>query len=84
MDMQMPEKDGLQATFSIREYEEIEQIAHPAYVVALTASAMAEDKQLCINAGMDNFLSKPFTEDELRQIIIDVAHRQKSMHLYDK
>jgi Signal transduction histidine kinase len=84
MDMQMPEADGLQATFFIREYEENIQISHPAYVVALTANAMAEDKQLCFNAGMDNFLSKPFTESELRQIIIDVAHRQKSMHINDK
>lgn len=84
MDLQMPETDGLQATFLIRDYEEAQQIAHPAYVVALTANALAENKQMCFNAGMDNFLGKPFTESELRQIIIDVAHRQKSMQLYDK
>mgnify|MGYP000886987326 CR=1 FL=1 len=84
MDMQMPSVDGLQATLLIREYELAQQKDQPAYVVALTANAMAEDKQMCFNVGMDNFLSKPFTESELRQIIIDVAHRQKSKLTYDE
>lgn len=84
MDLQMPETDGLRATNLIRHYEETEQIAHQAYIVALTANAMDENKQMCFNAGMDNFLGKPFTEGELRQVIVDVAHRLKSMQLYDK
>jgi signal transduction histidine kinase len=78
MDIQMPIIDGLQATLLIREYERLELKSRSAYVVALTANAMAEDKQMCFTAGMDNFLSKPFTESELRQIIVDLAHRQKS------
>lgn len=77
MDMQMPEIDGLQSTQMIRKYELDENILRPAYVVALTANALSEDKQLCLSVGMDNFLSKPFTEGDLRQIIMDVARRQK-------
>ncbi len=84
MDMQMPVIDGLQATILIREYEQTTQKSTPAYVVALTANAMAEDKQLCFTAGMNNFLSKPFTENELRQIIIDLANRQNKRPLYDE
>jgi CheY-like chemotaxis protein/anti-sigma regulatory factor (Ser/Thr protein kinase) len=77
MDMQMPEVDGLQATRMIREFEFHEHILLPAYVVALTANALAEDKQLCFSVGMNNFMSKPFTEGELRQILIEVARRQR-------
>jgi len=78
MDMQMPEVDGLEATRMIREYELKEIIDRPTYVVALTANFLAEDKHLCYSVGMDNFLSKPFTESELGQILIDVGRRIKS------
>lgn len=73
MDMQMPELDGLKATEIIREFEKNEQIDRPAYIVALTANTLVEDKHLCFSAGMDNFLTKPFNHDELRQILIDVV-----------
>ncbi|HBL75275.1 MAG: hypothetical protein A2W90_22285 [Bacteroidetes bacterium GWF2_42_66] len=77
MDMQMPEVDGLQATRMIREYEQQNFIPHPAYVVALTANNMVEDKQLCFSVGMNNFLCKPFTEAGMRGILKDVARIQK-------
>jgi len=75
MDMQMPEVDGLQATLMIREYEKAQLRSIPSYIVALTANAMAEDKQRCLLAGMNNFLSKPFSEKELSQVLIEAGKR---------
>ena len=76
MDMQMPELDGLRATEMIRTFEKDQMISVPAYIVALTANAMAEDKQRCLISGMNNFLSKPFTENELSQVLIDAGKRK--------
>ncbi len=78
MDVQMPEVDGVEATRMIRDFEKTEQISQPSYVVALTANAMIEDKHLCLSVGMNDFLSKPFTEGELRQILTDLVHRRKN------
>lgn len=75
MDMQMPKVDGLNATAMIRAYEKDQQVGSPAYIVALTANAMAEDKHRCFMAGMNNFLSKPFTETELSQVLIEAGKR---------
>jgi CheY-like chemotaxis protein len=60
MDIQMPEMDGLEATAIIRKLN----LAQPV-IVAMTASAMAEDKSAAINAGMDYFLSKPVSFNQL-------------------
>lgn len=62
MDMHMPEVDGLEAAQSIRAMTS-EKAAVP--IVALTANAMASDRQKCIAAGMDDFLPKPFEPDDL-------------------
>ena len=79
MDMQMPEADGVESTLMIREYELKEMISPPSYIVALTANSLIEDKQRCYAVGMDNFLTKPFTEGELRKIMIDVRKRNKKI-----
>ena len=73
MDMQMPEVDGLQATAMIRAFEKENTKRNQVYIVALTANAMAEDKQRCLLAGMNNFMSKPFTEKELSLILIEAG-----------
>ncbi len=60
MDVQMPEMDGLEATRIIREDMEMQ----PA-IIAMTANAMKEDKDECLRAGMDDFLSKPVNLDDV-------------------
>ncbi|MDH3260838.1 MAG: response regulator [Acidimicrobiia bacterium] len=62
MDVQMPELDGLEATQVIRQWENGK--AHVP-IVALTAHAMESDRQRCLEAGMDAYVSKPFSADEL-------------------
>lgn len=77
MDMQMPEADGIQSTRWIREFEKTNFIKYPSYIVAMTASAMQEDRHNCFHAGMNSFLSKPFTEKELRTILMEVVKYQR-------
>jgi len=64
MDMQMPDLDGIQATLAIRA-EEIAQGKVRLPIVALTANAYESDRQSCLAAGMDDFLTKPLRRDEL-------------------
>jgi signal transduction histidine kinase/CheY-like chemotaxis protein len=69
MDMQMPIMDGLEATKKIRLREEIDQQFSKYPIVALTANAVEGDMQRCINAGMDGYLSKPFSKAQLYDVI---------------
>ena len=66
MDVQMPEMDGLEATRRIRELSpsELAAEAQPR-IIAMTANAMKEDCDVCLAAGMDDYLSKPVQVEEL-------------------
>jgi two-component system, sensor histidine kinase and response regulator len=66
MDCQMPEMDGFDATRVIREQEKDDNRQHVP-VIALTAHAMEGDREECLAAGMDDYLSKPFTYEQLRE-----------------
>jgi two-component system, sensor histidine kinase and response regulator len=67
MDVQMPEMDGLEATRAIREYEK-QSSSHIA-IVALTAHAMKGDRERCLAAGMDAYVTKPIRSKELERVI---------------
>jgi signal transduction histidine kinase/CheY-like chemotaxis protein len=66
MDVQMPEMDGLEATKHIRE-----KGLNQPYIVAMTANVMESDRRKCMEAGMDDFLSKPITLDTVNELIVN-------------
>jgi CheY-like chemotaxis protein len=69
MDCQMPVLDGFSATRAIRADEALDPSKPRTRIVALTAHAMRSDRDACLAAGMDDYLSKPFTREQLRDMI---------------
>jgi len=68
MDVQMPEMDGLEATQTIRDpHSGVLDSTVP--IIALTAHAMQEDRQRCLDAGMDGYLAKPITPEALASVL---------------
>ena len=69
MDVQMPEMDGIEATLRIREQEKITGLPRIP-IIAMTAYAMKGDKERCLEAGMDGYVSKPISTEALKSEIL--------------
>ncbi|KAI7884689.1 hypothetical protein K492DRAFT_158092 [Lichtheimia hyalospora FSU 10163] len=87
MDLYMPEMDGLEATRAIiseresgtRENDHAAPLMNVSevYIIALTASASRQDRQICIDAGMNDFISKPFTMMEMKASLKNCVTKRK-------
>jgi CheY-like chemotaxis protein len=76
MDLQMPEMGGLEATSAIREYERT--VGRHTPIVAVTAHAMAGDREQCLAAGMDAYVSKPLRPEALSAILDDLRPTRRA------
>ncbi|MFW5778135.1 MAG: response regulator [Bacteroidota bacterium] len=72
MDGQMPKMDGFETTMKIRELEQQEKVEKPVPIIAITGYAIPGDRDRFINAGMDDYVSKPIDENKLLKIIHDL------------
>jgi len=79
MDCQMPVMDGFIATRKLRERETVKK-KEPTRVVALTANALAGDREACLAAGMNDYLAKPFTLAQLRNILLPSKVSRSAMN----
>jgi signal transduction histidine kinase/DNA-binding response OmpR family regulator/streptogramin lyase len=77
MDVQMPEIDGLEATRIIRQNQ---QDDHRDIIIAMTANAMQGDREECIGAGMDDYISKPINLDDLKNVLGKFSANNTAMH----
>jgi CheY-like chemotaxis protein len=68
MDCRMPTMDGMAATREIRVQERLLGLRRLP-VIALTATTSDINRQLCLNAGMDDFMSKPYTREDLERVL---------------
>jgi two-component system, sensor histidine kinase and response regulator len=79
MDCQMPEMDGFEATKLIRTAEQGLLPSNRIPIIALTANAIAGDRDICLNAGMDDYLSKPYSREQLKEMITRWLELRKNL-----
>lgn len=73
MDIDMPLMNGFQASEKIREIEREKGIIDGIKIIGVTAKAIEGEKEKCFDAGMDEYLSKPFRSDDLVKVIKEIA-----------
>jgi CheY-like chemotaxis protein len=78
MDVQMPVMDGLQAATAIRELEKSGALKGRRTIIAMTANALKGDRDKCLAAGMDGYLAKPISLDELREVILQALRPKEA------
>tara|TARA_R100000027_G_scaffold6290_1_gene5029 strand:- start:2644 stop:5277 length:2634 start_codon:yes stop_codon:yes gene_type:complete len=78
MDCQMPIMEGYDATRSIRKIEEERGVTHGIYIIAFTAHAMEGDRIRCLDAGMNDYVSKPILTDSLLQAFLRFKKYQET------
>jgi osomolarity two-component system sensor histidine kinase NIK1 len=65
MDIMLPEMNGYQITTEIRKLEKLKNVEKPVIILALTANTYENDKEKCLSAGMNEYISKPFSAQQL-------------------
>jgi CheY-like chemotaxis protein len=76
MDCQMPEMDGYEVTRRIREYEKRSALRAPVYIIAITAHALEGDREHCLSAGMNDYLTKPLHIAHLEAALTRAVRRR--------
>ena len=84
MDVQMPQMDGLEATRQIRTKEQEDENDERTLIVAMTAHAMKGDREKCLAAGMDGYLTKPIRPTRLFSIVEELSKpaSERSMEIF--
>jgi len=69
MDIMLPEMNGYEITAEIRKFEKLNEIKNQVIIIALTANTYENDKEKCLSVGMNDYLSKPFSAQQLIEAI---------------
>ena len=69
MDIMLPEMNGYDITIEIRKFEKLNEVKNPVTIIALTANTYENDKEKCLSVGMDDYISKPFSAQQLIKTI---------------
>ena len=77
MDIMLPEMNGYDITRVIRNFEKENNIEKPVPIIALTANTYDNDKEKCFLAGMNDYISKPFTAKQLTDIVEQYMELEK-------
>ena len=83
MDCLMPEMDGFEATAAIRKLRDIDPDHQHTPIIAFTANAMKSDREKCLNAGMDDYISKPVNQESFEKMLLKWLEHKVEMINYN-